>query len=353
MTRKIRTAVVGVGNCCSALVQGVTYYSKRTPNVFQHREIGGYLPSDIEFVAAFDIDSRKVNRDLSEAIFSRPNNAPKSCDIPGLNVRVSKGPVLDGTSGPLSEIFEVSPEPETDISRILTLANAEVVVNFLPTGCDRASMFYMEEALNAGCGFINATPTPMASESKICTVFEKSSLPIAGDDVMSQIGGTILHKNLLEFLAMRGIKILNSYQLDVGGGAENLNTLDEDRKALKGRIKSSAVKGPASYDAQIVTGTTDYVDFMNNRRASYFWIEGQYYLDTEVQIDLCLRSMDAPNSGTIIIDSVRAAKLALDRRIGGPLTSLSAYAFKNPPVRASILEAQNWFKEFIDGRRER
>ena len=353
MAKKIRTAVVGVGNCCSALVQGVTYYSRRTPNVFPYEKIGGYLPSDIEFVAAFDIDSRKVDRDLSEAIFSPPNNAPKSCDVPWLNVRVSKGPVLDGTSGLLGEIFEASPEPDADVSQTLESVKAEVVVNLLPTGCDRASIFYMEEALKAGCAFINATPTSMASDPEICRAFEKASLPIAGDDVMSQIGGTILHKNLLEFLAMRGVKILNSYQLDVGGGAENLNTLDEDRKALKGRIKSSAVKGPARYDAQIVTGTTDYVDFMNNRRASYFWIDGRYYLDTEVQIDICLRSMDAANSGTIIIDAIRATKLALERRIGGPLTSLSAYAFKNPPVKASIRDAENWFRGFIEGRRDR
>jgi myo-inositol-1-phosphate synthase len=239
------------------------------------------------------------------------------------------------------------------VAEVLRNSGAEVVVNFLPAGADEASKFYAGESVKAECAFINATPSPIATNPSFSRKFEEAKLPVIGDDIMSQIGGTIFHKNILEFLSKRGVKILNTYQLDIGGGMETYNTLELSRRMLKRQIKTETIKSALPYEADIIAGTTDYVDFMENSRTSYFWIKGQYFLDTPVEIDIYLRTMDAPNSGTIIIDSIRAAKLALLRGVGGPLTSVCAYGYKSPPIRAKIDEAQKWFIEFLEGKRQR
>jgi len=349
---KIRVAVVGVGNCCSALVQGV-FCQNEDYIVLSHLNVGGYEVGDIEFVAAFDIDERKVGKDLSEAIFSEPNNFRKVLDVPYLNVPVLMGHVFDSVEGMLKNVIKVSREKPVDVAKTLAEKKVEVVVNFLPTGVEEASKFYAEEALKAGCAFINATPTPIATDKNFAEKFEETGVPLIGDDVMSQVGGTILHKNLLEFLGLRGVKITNSYQVDVGGGMESYNTLEPSKRSLKRKIKTGIIRSALPYEAEIVAGTTDYVDFMENARTSYFWISGKYFLGTPVTIDLYLKTVDAPNSTPIILDSIRAAKLALNRKVGGPLISVCAYGYKQPPVKTSIYEAEKWFIEFVEGKREK
>jgi len=348
---KIRVAVVGVGNCCSALVQGV--FCRDEDKILPHPDIGGYGVNDIEFAAAFDVDERKVGKDLGEAIFSEPNNFMKVFNVPRLNIPVFMGHVLDGADGILGNAIRVAKEKPVDVAKVLVERKVDVVVNFLPTGVVEASRFYANEALKAGCAFINATPTPIATDKGFAEEFENAGLPLIGDDVMSQIGGTVLHKNLLEFLNLRGVKLLKSYQIDVGGGMESYNTLEPSRRSLKRKIKTDTIKHSIPYKVEVVAGTTDYVDFMKNSRTSYFWINGKYFLGMPVTIDLYLRTFDAPNSTPIILDSIRAAKIALERRVGGPLVSVCAYGYKNPPVKVSTYEAEKWFMEFVEGKREK
>jgi len=290
---------------------------------------------------------------LSTAVFSEPNSFQKVHNVPTLSVPVHMGQILDGVNGMLRNRIQVSEEAPVDVAQVLKENDADIVVSFLPSGVDKASEFYVEEALKAGCGFINAAPTQIASNDRYAERFEKAGLPLVGDDVMGQIGGTILHKNLMEFLSRRGVKVLNAYELDVGGGTETYNTLEPSRRTLKRDIKTEAIKSSLPYEANIVAGTTDYVDFLGNSRASYFWIEGRYFLNTPVKIDIYLRATDAPNSGMIIMGSIRAAKLAMDRGIGGSMISICAYGYKRPPVKASTSEAEEWFNEFMQGKRER
>jgi len=355
MAQRIRVAVAGVGNCCSALVQGIHYYANESKPMegLPNPNIGGYRPGDIEVVAAFDVDRRKVGRDLSEAIFNEPNNCDKLYEVPKLGVKVLRGPLLDGASGMLADAILISDEAEVDVAQALRESRAEVLINLLPAGTDEASKFYAEEALKAGCGFINATPTAIVCDPRYAKRFEGVGVPLVGDDVMSQIGGTVLHKNLLEFLSERGVKILHTYQLDVGGGLETLNTLEPSRRALKRSIKTAAIESALPDGTEIVAGTTDYVDFMKNSRVSYYWIEGRYFMGAPVEIDIYLRTTDAPNSSSIIIDSIRAVKIAREKGVGGPLTSLCAYGYKRAPVKARTEEARRWLHEFIEGKRER
>jgi len=357
----IRVAVVGVGNCCSALVQGLYFYRERKAADklgIPHYELGGYTVDSLEIVAAFDVDRRKVGRDLSEAIFSQPNNCEKTVNVPQMNIPVLMGRVLDGVEGPLKDIIEVANSPETDAARVFKDRAVEVVLNLLPTGADEASRFYAKAALEAGCAFVNATPTAIVCDASLAAEFAARKLPLIGDDVMSQIGGTVFHRNILEFLAERGVKVESSYQLDVGGGTETYNTLDPTRRTLKRGIKTSTIRRGLPYDADIVAGTTDYVHFLQNSRTSYYWISGRYFMDTPVQVDIYLRTVDAPNASAILIDSTRAAKIALDRGIGGSLISVCHYGYKRPPSlegeeKISTAEAHKRFLEFIEGKRSR
>ncbi|MEM3737634.1 MAG: inositol-3-phosphate synthase [Candidatus Bathyarchaeia archaeon] len=355
MGKKIRTAVVGVGNCCSAFTQAVHYYALAGNSLegIPNPDIRGYKLGDIELVAAFDIDKRKVGRDLSEAIFAAPNNYDKVCEVPYAGVRVVKGPVLDGATGMLAGAILLSDEPEADVVSVLKESRTEVLVNLLPAGAEEASRFYAEASLKAGCGFINATPTAIACDPRYARRFEEAGLPLVGDDLMSQIGGTVLHKKLLEFLVERGVKVMHTYQLDVGGSLETYNTLEPSRRALKRAVKTDAIESILPYNAEIVAGTTDYVDFLKNSRVSYYWIEGRYFLGAPFEIDIYLRTADAPNCCSVLFDSIRGVKVALERRIGGPLISLCAYGYKRAPVKGKTDEALRWFREFIEGKRER
>jgi myo-inositol-1-phosphate synthase len=270
---KVKVALIGVGNCASSLIQGIQYYSN--PKVDQvglrNPTLGGLSPKDIEAVAAFDVDNRKVGLDLSEAIFAKPNNAPKICDVPKLGVKVAKGPLLDGLGESTKALIEVSKVPDTNVAEVLMSSGAEIVVNLLPSGASTAARFYATQAIAAGCAFVNATPTFIASEPSLAQQFEDADLPLVGDDLVDQIGSTALHKTLLKLLSDSGVHINETYQLDVGGGTESVDTMDRTRDA-KRTIKTESVASALPYKTEIVAGSTDYVDFLQNKRDSYFWI---------------------------------------------------------------------------------
>jgi myo-inositol-1-phosphate synthase len=347
---KIRVALAGVGNCASALVQGVFYY-KDTTNFegLAHPTVGRYSPGDIEFVAAFDVSEQKVGKDLSEAIFEEPNNTVRFCEVPKLGVVVERGPLLDGFGKYLSENIEVSNSPEVNVADVLKSTGAEILINYLPVGSENGSRFYAESALRAGVAFVNAMPTFIASDRSWQNRFKDRGIPIAGDDVMSQIGATIIHKALVKLFVDRGVKVEESYQLNVGGDADFLNMLEQERLVTKRESKTSAVKAMLPYDAPLRIGPSDYVPFLRNEKVCYIWIKGKYFGGTIAKLDLKLSVVDAPNSSGVMIDVIRAIKLALDRRLSGPLVSVSAYAFKHPPVQMPFDEAKIKFERFIEG----
>lgn len=352
---KIKVALIGVGNCASAMVQGIHHYKsieKEEEAVgLNHLYLDGYHPRAVEFVSAFDIETRKVGKDLSEAIFFPPNNTLKFTDVPKLGVPVLKGPVLDGVGNHMKDIVKISESPEVDVAQKLRESGAEIVINLLPSGAVKASQRYAEEALRAKCAFVNATPAFIASDVAWSTRFEKAGLPIVGDDLVDQVGATILHKVLLKMLADRGVRVSETYQLDVGGGTESLDTLERARDT-KRIVKTRSVERALPYKASVVAGSTDYVDFLGNRRDSYFWIKGLYFGRIPMQLDIRLNTVDAPNAGSVMLDVIRGVKIALDRGIAGPLLGVSAYAFKHPPQAMSLEEAEQMFEFFIQGEKK-
>jgi len=353
---KIKVALIGVGNCASATVQGVYHYRKTEKEEkaigLRHLLLGGYHPRDIEFVSAFDIDARKVGKDLSEAIFSTPNNTMKFAEVPQLNVPILKGPVLDGVGEFLRSVVKIDDAREVEVAEELKESGAEIAINLLPSGAIKASRRYAEEAIKAKCAFVNATPAFIASDAMWGRRFKEAGLPVVGDDLVDQVGATILHKTLLKTLADRGVRVSETYQLDVGGGTESLDTLERARD-VKRSVKTKSVEAALPYKASVIAGSTDYVDFLENRRDSYFWIQGLYFGGAPMRLDIRLNTIDAPNAGSILYDVIRAVKIALDRGIAGPLPSLSAYAFKHPPKLQSPEIAEQHFQEFIRGKRER
>ena len=352
---KIRVALTGVGNCASALVQGVNYYenAKKEGQALglRHLLLGGYHPRDIEFVCGFDIDARKVGRDLSEAIFSLPNNTVKFADVPRLGVEVQRGPTLDGVGALTKKVVKESNQTEVDVVKELERSKAEILVNLLPGGAVKATEWYAGQALEAGCAFVNASPVFVASNREWIKRYEKANVPVAGDDLANQVGSTAVHKTLLKLLSENGVHIDETYQLDVGGGTESLDTLDRTRE-LKRTVKTKSIESVLPYKASVVAGSTDYVDFLKNRRDSFFWIKGCYFGKVPMLLDLRLSTVDAPNAGSVLLDVIRAVRLALNRKIGGSLTSVSAYAFKHPPEMLALETAEQQFEEFIAGKRE-
>ncbi len=354
---KIRVAVAGVGNCCSSLVQGIHYHhgsreAEEKPEI-AHREFGGYKVDDIEFVAAFDVDTRKVGKDLSEAIFAEPNNAPKFSEVPKTGVKVMKAEVLDGVGQFVSSKIAVDASNPVDVAKELKKSGAEVLINFLPTGAKEASEYYANSSIEGKCGFVNATPTAIASDAAWQSKFEQAGLPLVGDDIMDQLGSTILHKTILRMLATRGVAIDESYQLDIGGGTESLNALERERSDIKRKVKSKSVMSVVPYSFPLVAGSSDYVDFMENARTSYFWIKGKYLANIPFTMDIRLNLFDGPASSSIVLDVIRGVKIAIDRHITGPLVSLGAYGFKMPPKPASPEETNRWVEDFIAGKRDR
>ena len=345
-----KVALIGVGNCASAFVQGLHFYGQREENKsgvgLRNPKVGGLTPKDIQIVAAFDVDDRKVGRDLTEAIFSKPNNAPKFVSVPTAGITIDKGPLLDGVGESTKSMVKVSSKPDADVSKILRDRGAEIVVNLLPSGAAKASYWYAEQALNSGCAFLNATPNFIASDPTWSKRFADADLPLAGDDLVDQIGSTALHKTLLKLLSQSGVKINETYQLDVGGGTESLDTLDRTRDT-KRAIKTQSVASALPYKAEVVAGSTDYVDFLQNKRDSYFWISGLYFGNATMQIDLKFSTVDAPNAGSVLFDVIRSLRVALNKKEKGAVNAVCAYGFKHPPQMIPLEKAEEEFKSFV------
>ena len=354
MGKKIKIAIAGVGNCASAIIQGGKYYTQNTHDTIglTAYNIGGYEPGDIEVVAAFDVADTKVGKDVSEAIYARPNNTITVAEVPKMGVTVQKGPTLDGIGRHLSRIVTVSKEPDVNVKKVLQDAGAEMLVNYLPVGSTNAVKHYASQALEAGIGFLNAIPVFIASEPKWQQAFADKKIPLAGDDVMSQLGATVVHKTLVKLFVDRGVQIDGTYQLNIGGDMDFFNMLDEERLEDKRISKTSAVKAMADYDIPMRIGPSDYVDFIDNEKICYINLEGKYFGKIPVKLDLKLKVIDAYNSAGIMIDAIRGLKIALDRKLYGPMTSISSYCFKHPPIQMPYAEAKKAFGEFVEGKRD-
>ena len=351
---KIRVAVAGVGNCASAIIQGAHYYSVHgQDDGLTYWKVGGYTPEDIEFVAAFDVSAKKVGKDLSEAILAKPNNTLKIAEVPRTGVTVKRGPLMDGIGKYLKDVVPISKEQEADVVEELDRSGAEILVNYLPVGSTSASRFYAGAALKAGAAFINAIPVFIASDAEWAERFSRAKLPIAGDDVMSQYGATVLHKTLVKMAVDRGVKVEETYQLNIGGDTDFLNMLEEERLKDKRESKTSAVRAMSPYAVPTRIGPSDYVPFLDNDKVCYVWLKGKYFGGTTVKLDVKLHVVDAYDSAGVMVDAIRGAKVALDRGIGGQLTSLSAFCFKHPPIQMPYPEAKASFEEFSSGKRER
>lgn len=350
-----KVILVGVGNAASALVQALEYYSKHETIGLKFETIGGLRIDDIEISAAFDVVEGKVGRDVTDAIFAEPNVAPRFVDYDSpMGVEVKKGPVLDGISPMLAETVQISPVSEVDLVKEMKNADADMVISLLPSGAKEAIYAYANAAIKADIAFIEAAPTRICSDDKWVRKFKKANLPVVGDDLQSQLGGTRIHKGILEMLDFFGARIRNTYQLDVSGGSEGMNTLYTDRRLEKRQIKTESIKRTLPYltDNDIASGTTDYLDFLGNERTGYFWMYGNYFLNSPFKIDVTIKTMDGPNAAGTLVNVIRATKLAINRGIDGPLISISAYGFKYPPVYVGEQDAVKRFEEFITGDRD-
>jgi myo-inositol-1-phosphate synthase len=344
---KTKIALIGVGNCASALIQGIQYYrTGKDSTGLRHPQLGGLTPNDIQVVAAFDVDDRKVGKDLAEAIFAKPNNTPKVANITKTGITVQKGPLIDGVGKAAEAIVQISKAADVDVANVLKQSSAEVMLNLLPSGAGKASEFYAEQALAAKCAFVNATPNFIASNRKWAKRFSDAGVPLVGDDLVDQVGSTALHRTLLQLLAENGVKITETYQLDVGGGTESMDTMERTRDQ-KRAIKTESVASSLPYKAEVVAGSTDYVDFLQNKRDSYFWISGTYFCNAPMIIDLKFSTVDAPNAGSVLLDVIRAVKMALTKKQKGAIEAISAYGFKHPPKMLSLEAAENGFKKFV------
>jgi len=357
MRKKVRVALAGIGNCASALVQGTQYYSSPTKNNhaigLTEYSLGGIEPGDIEFVAAFDITDSKVGKDLSEAIFAKPNNTVTITKVNKMDVKVTKSKVFDGVGKHLSQKLRMSEKPTVNVADVLRDTKAEILINYLPVGSREATQYYARSCQDAGVCFINAIPVFIASTPKWQADFRNKNLPCAGDDIMSQLGATVLHKTLVKLLVDRGVKIDETYQLNMGGDMDFYNMLDDERLEDKRISKTSAVAAMAPYEIPMRVGPSDFVRFLENDKVCYISLRGKYFGNMTVELDLKLRVVDAYNSAGVMIDAVRGAKLALDRSVSGPLESISAYCFKHPPVQMPYSQAKTNFLEFIEGKRDR
>ncbi|NHJ01673.1 MAG: inositol-3-phosphate synthase [Candidatus Heimdallarchaeota archaeon] len=354
---KARVILVGVGNAASSLVQALRYYSVHATDGasgVNYETIGGLRINDIEIVSCFDVVEGKVGKDLAEAIFAEPNIAPRIIEYnKPLGIKVKKGPVKDGISPLLAETVQISSNPEVDLVKEFKEVDADMVISLLPSGAKEATYVYADAAIKADLAFIEAAPTRICSDDKWVRKFKKANLPVVGDDLQSQLGGTRLHKGILEILNSFGAHIKNTYQLDVSGGSEGMNTLYTERRMEKRQIKTDSIKRTLPYltDNDIASGTTDYLDFLGNERTGYFWIYGNYFLNTPFKIDITVKTTDGPNAAGTLVNVIRATKLALNRGIDGPLLSVSAYGFKYPPVHVGEQDAVKRFEEFITGDR--
>lgn len=356
----IRVALVGVGNCATSLVQGVHYYrdapDDQTVPGLMHVRFGDYHVRDLEFVAAFDVDAKKVGFDLSEAITASENNTIRIADVPPLDVPVQRGPTLDGLGRYYRETIEESPAEPVDVVAALREARADVLVCYLPVGSEDAARYYAECALEAGVAVVNALPVFIASTPEWAERFTAAGVPIVGDDIKSQVGATITHRVLAKLLEDRGVVLDRTYQLNVGGNMDFKNMLERDRLESKKVSKTQAVTSNVEHDLgsrNVHIGPSDYVQWLDDRKWAYVRLEGRAFGDVPLNLEYKLEVWDSPNSAGVIIDAVRAAKIALDRGIGGPLTSASAYFMKSPPVQRDDEAARAGVEAFIRGDVER
>lgn len=356
----IRVAVVGVGNCAASLIQGVEYYRKApdTQDVpgLMHVRFGDYHVDDVEFVAAFDVDAAKVGQDLSKAILSSENNTIHLADVPATEVIVQRGPTLDGLGRYYRETIEESEAEPVDVAQTLRAAEVDVVVCYLPVGSEDAAKHYAQAAIDAGAAFVNALPVFIAGTREWAQRFTAAGLPIVGDDIKSQIGATITHRELVALFESRGVHLDRTYQLNVGGNMDFKNMLERDRLESKKTSKTQAVTSNTSADldaGNVHIGPSDYVQWLDDRKWAYVRLEGRTFGDAPVALEYKLEVWDSPNSAGVIIDAVRAAKIGLDRGIGGPLTSASSYFMKSPPEQLHDTAARERVEAFIRGEVER
>jgi len=351
---KINVAIIGVGNCASSLVQGVHYYknAKETESVpgLMHVSLGGYHISDINFVAAFDIDKNKVGKDLAKAIYTKPNNTFKFCEVPATGIKVERGMTHDGLGKYLSQIIEKAPEPTADIVKILKETKTDVVINYLPVGSEEATKWYIEQVLEAGCGFINCIPVFITKEKYWQKRFADRGLPIIGDDIKSQVGATITHRVLTRLFRDRGVRLEHTYQMNFGGNTDFYNMLERERLESKKISKTTSVTSQLDYTIDprdIYVGPSDYVEWLDDRKFCYIKMEGRTFGDVPLNIELKMEVWDSPNSAGVVIDALRCCKLALDRGLKGELAAPSAYFMKSPPVQYTDDEAHKMVEEFI------
>ena len=357
---KIRVAIVGVGNCAASLVQGVRFYadadpSERVPGLM-HVQFGPYHVGDVEFVAAFDVDAKKVGQDLSEAIVASENNTITFCDVPTTGITVQRGHTFDGLGDYYREIITESDEKPVDVVKVLKDAEVDVLISYLPVGSEDADRFYAQCAIDANVAFVNALPVFIASDPVWAQKFTDASVPIVGDDIKSQVGATITHRVMAKLFEDRGVELLRTYQLNFGGNMDFMNMLERKRLQSKKISKTQSVTSQIPHEmrkADVHIGPSDHVPWLDDRKWAYVRLEGKSFGDTPLNLEYKLEVWDSPNSAGVIIDAVRAAKIAKDRGIGGPILSASSYFMKSPPVQYSDDEARDAVEDFIAGTIER
>jgi len=353
---QVRVAIAGVGNCANSLIQGVHFYADADPTTMvpglMHIDLGGYHVGDVEFVAAFDVDATKVGQDLSKAMWAGENNTIKFAEVSHLDVSVMRGPTLDGLGTYYTDMVEESPADAVDVVEALRASGADVLVSYLPVGSEAATRFYADAALEAGVAFVNAIPVFLASEPEYAAKFEAAGVPIIGDDIKSQVGATILHRQLARLFEDRGVKIERTYQLNFGGNMDFMNMLQRERLVSKKISKTNSVtsqidQGISTQDVHI--GPSDHVPWLSDRKWAYIRLEGTSFGDVPLNAEVKLEVWDSPNSAGVIIDAVRCAKLAMDRGWGGPLLAPSSYFMKSPPVQYRDTDAADNVEAFIAG----
>ncbi|GAA5529428.1 MAG TPA: inositol-3-phosphate synthase [Herpetosiphon sp.] len=356
MSKKIRVAIIGVGNCASSLVQGIEFYKNANEDDhvpgLMHVNLGGYHVRDIEFTAGFDINITKVGKDLSEAIFAEPNNTYKFSEVPHLNVPVYRGMTHDGLGKYLSQVIEKAPGSTADIVKILRDTKTDVVISYLPVGSEMATKWYVEQILEAGCAFINCVPVFIASQEYWRKRFEEKNLPIIGDDIKSQVGATIVHRVLTNLFEQRGVRLDRTYQLNFGGNTDFYNMLERERLESKKISKTNAVTSQLPYALpadSVHVGPSDYVPWLTDRKWCYIRMEGTTFGNVPLNAEVKLEVWDSPNSAGVVIDAIRCAKLALDRGVGGALYAPSSYFMKTPPEQYTDDEAHRRTESFIAG----
>src|SRR5690242_8753933 len=356
----VRVAIVGVGNCAASLVQGVEFYKDADPETrvpgLMHVQFGDYHVGDVEFVAAFDVDAKKVGRDLSEAIGASENNTIKFADVPPTGVIVQRGHTFDGLGEYYREIIQESDEKPVDVVQVLKDTRADVLVSYLPVGSEAADRFYAQCAIDAKVAFVNALPVFIASDPEWAEKFTEAGVPIVGDDIKSQVGATITHRVMAKLFEDRGVELLRTYQLNFGGNMDFMNMLERKRLQSKKISKTQAVTSQIPHEMERATvhiGPSDHVPWLNDRKMAYVRLEGRAFGDVPLNLEYKLEVWDSPNSAGVIIDAVRAAKIALDRGIGGPVISASSYFMKSPPEQYADDMARDSVEKFIRGEVDR